>query len=292
MKHLFINPLFASLLFTGCMDTSNSPDCIPIDETSFLAEYAQKEGYTETESGLIYRIIEEGDGEIPQIDQYVFVTFTGKLVSGEQFANSDELSFFPLSDEVLPGIRGVLPGIREGLELMREGATYELVLPTELGFNNYPPPGSPIQCGAVLIYELTLDSFLRDVLTFLNENLDREDIEVTGSGLQYRIIEEGDSEANSPNAQNDVSVNYTGQLTNGYVFDQSTEDEPAQFSVDSSVIPGFSEGLQLMKPGAKYEFFLPPNLGYGNNPPRDRFGTLLIPPNVVLVFEVELLDVL
>ncbi|MEX2463606.1 MAG: FKBP-type peptidyl-prolyl cis-trans isomerase [Balneolaceae bacterium] len=270
------------------MDTSNSPDCTPIDETSFLAEYAQKEGYTETESGLIYRIIEEGDGEIPQIDQYVFVTFKGKLVSGEQFtptANSDELSFFPLGD-------GVLPGIREGLEMMREGATYELVLPTELGYNNNPPAGSPIRCGAVLIYELTLDSFLRDVVTFLNENLDREDIEVTGSGLQYRIIEEGDSEAESPNPQSDVSVNYTGKLTNDYIFDQSTEGNPAQFNV-AGVIDGFSEGLQLMKPGAKYEFFLPPNLGYGNNPPTDpQTRALVIPPNVVLVFEVELLEVL
>ncbi len=282
MKYYLTLLTFAAILFTGCMDTSNSPDCVPVDQTSYLTEYAQMEGYTVTDSGLIYKVVEMGDGEIPPVNQYVFITFQGKLVTGERFANVNELSFFPLNN-------GLLPGIFEGVSLMKEGSTYEFVMPTELAYNNDPPPNSPIQCGAVLIYEITLDSFLRDVDTFLEENAALEDIEVTNSGLQYRVIEEGEGE--NAGAVNNVRVFYEGKLTNGYVFDPGPDNTPEEFSV-SGVISGFSEGLQLMNEGSIYQFFIPPNLAYGNNPPRDANGRLVMPPNAILVFEVEMVEIL
>lgn len=277
MKYYLTILIFAAILFTGCVDANNDPDCIPVDESVFLEEYADREGFTRTESGLIYKVVEMGDGEIPQENQYVFVTYTGKLVTGESFERANELTFFQLSNELILGIR-------EGLSMMREGSTYELVLPPELAFGNNPPPNTIIQCGSVVIYEITLDSFLRDVDAFLEQNAAREDVIETESGLQYRVIEEG--EGDSPDQTSSVRVRYKGSLTNGVIFDQTTGDDTAELDVNL-VISGFTEGLLLMSEGSKYEFFLPPNLAYGNQPPSPA-----IPPNAILVFEVELVEIL
>jgi len=268
--------LFAALL-TGCLDASNSSDCVPVDERAFLAEYAQQEGVVELESGLLYRVIEEGDGEIPKENEVVFVNFTLSLITGETFAETGDLTFFTLNNDVLAGIR-------EALTIMKEGSTYELVLPPELAYGNRPPAGTPIRCGAVLVVEITLDSFLRDVDTFLSENAAREEVNVTDSGLQYRVIEEGDGD--SPNEASSVRIRYRGELTNGIVFDQTTGNNTVTFGV-SGLIAGFTEGLLLMSEGSKYELFIPPNLGYGNQAQGN-----VIPANSVLVFEVELVEVL
>lgn len=279
MKYYLTILLFVSILFTGCVDANNNNDCVPVDQTAVLMEYAETPGYEQTQSGLIYKVIEEGDGEIPQENQFVFVEFEGKLVSGDKFEETDGLIYFLLNN-------GVIPGLREGLSLMSEGSTYELVMPPELAFGDNPPNGTIIQCGAVVIYEITLDSFLRDVDTFLEQNAAREDVEinVTDSGLQYHVIEEGEGE--SPVLTDDVRVRYKGSLTNGVIFDQTEGDDTAEFNVNE-VIDGFTEGLLLMNEGAKFEFFLPPNLAYGNQPPGSA-----IPPNAILVFEVELVEIL
>jgi FKBP-type peptidyl-prolyl cis-trans isomerase len=276
LKKLIPYLLFAVLL-TGCLDASNSSDCVPVDERAFLAEYAQQEGVVERDSGLLYRVIEEGEGEIPKENEVVFVNFTLSLITGETFAETGDLTFFTLNNDVLAGIR-------EALTIMKEGSTYELVLPPELAYGNRPPAGTPIRCGAVLVVEITLDSFLRDVDTYLSENAARDDVNVTESGLQYRVIEEGDGD--SPNEASSVRIRYRGELTNGIVFDQTTGNNTVTFGV-SGLIAGFTEGLLLMSEGSKYEFFIPPNLGYGNQPQGN-----VIPANSILVFEVELVEVL
>lgn len=120
---------------------------------------------------------------------------------------------------------------------------------------------------------------------FLEENAQKEDVQVTDSGLQYRVIEEGSGV--SPSETSEVEVHYRGTLTNGEEFDSSYErGETATFPLNR-VIPGWTEGLQLMKEGATYEFFIPGELGYGNNPPPGS----IIKPGSVLIFEVELIDV-
>jgi FKBP-type peptidyl-prolyl cis-trans isomerase FkpA/FKBP-type peptidyl-prolyl cis-trans isomerase FklB len=105
-------------------------------------------------------------------------------------------------------------------------------------------------------------------------------VQVTESGLQYRIIEQGSG--SSPDANSQVRVNYTGKFTNGYVFDQSPP-EGTQINLQG-YISGFSEGIQLMQEGAIYELFVPADIGYGDNPPAT------IPQGAVLIFEVELLQ--
>ena len=119
---------------------------------------------------------------------------------------------------------------------------------------------------------------------FLAANKTNEGIQVTDSGLQYRVISEGTGE--SPTTRNQVTVHYTGKLIDGKVFDSSVErGEPAQFGV-TQVISGWVEGLQLMKTGAKYEFFIPQELAYGA-----QGSPGAIPPYSALIFEVELLSI-
>jgi FKBP-type peptidyl-prolyl cis-trans isomerase FklB len=119
---------------------------------------------------------------------------------------------------------------------------------------------------------------------FLEENKKKPGVKTTASGLQYKVEKEGTGA--QPKATDTVTVNYRGTLINGTEFDSSYKrGQPATFPV-SGVIKGWTEALQLMKTGAKYQLFIPPNLAYG-----ERSAGREIPPNSTLIFDVELLDV-
>lgn len=121
---------------------------------------------------------------------------------------------------------------------------------------------------------------------YLKQNATKDGVKVTESGLQYKVIQEGNV-LQWPNAHSRVRVHYEGRFIDGTVFDSSYQrGEPVEFGLDQ-VIPGWSEGVCLMKPGAKYEFALPAKLGYGEVGIPDR-----IPGNSVLLFTVELLAIL
>jgi FKBP-type peptidyl-prolyl cis-trans isomerase FklB len=129
------------------------------------------------------------------------------------------------------------------------------------------------------------DKNLVEGKAFLEANAKKEGVKVLENGLQYKVIKDGTG--NSPAATDKVKVNYKGTLVNGTEFDSSYKrGQPAEFQV-GRVIPGWTQGLQLMKEGAKWELYIPANLAYGENPP-----TPTIPPNSVLIFEVELLEVI
>lgn len=120
---------------------------------------------------------------------------------------------------------------------------------------------------------------------FLAENAARDGVSVTESGLQYEVIEE--AEGDKPTLESTVSVHYVGTLMDGTEFDSSVaRGEPAQFPLNG-VIPGWTEGLQLMNVGSKYRFVIPSDLAYG-----DRGAGQSIGPGETLVFEVELLEIL
>ena len=120
--------------------------------------------------------------------------------------------------------------------------------------------------------------------TFLAENATKDGITVTESGLQYEVISEGDGA--SPTAEDQVSIHYKGSLIDGTEFDSSYDrGQPATFGV-SGVIPGFSEGLQLMTVGSHYRLFIPSEIGYGPTGSGRNIG-----PNATLIFEVEMLEI-
>ena len=120
---------------------------------------------------------------------------------------------------------------------------------------------------------------------YLEEHGKREGVITTKSGLQYEVLTEGTGK--SPKATDKVRCHYEGRLTDGSVFDSSYQrGEPADFGLNQ-VIAGWTEGVQLMKEGAKYRFHIPYLLGYG-----ERGAGASIPPYATLVFEVELIKVL
>ena len=119
---------------------------------------------------------------------------------------------------------------------------------------------------------------------FLVENATKPGIKTTPSGLQYQVVRAVAANVAKPTPVDKVTVNYEGKLIDGKVFDSSYErHEPIDF-VLNEVIPGWTEGLQLMKPGEEFLFYIPPDIGYGA---RGAGGD--IPPNAALVFKVELL---
>ena len=119
---------------------------------------------------------------------------------------------------------------------------------------------------------------------FMADNAQRDGVEVTDSGLQYEVLEA--AEGDSPVATDVVTVHYQGTLIDGTEFDSSySRGEPATFPLDG-VIPGWTEGLQLMTVGSTYRFVIPPELAYG-----EQGAGQVIAPNSTLVFEVELLGI-
>ena len=128
-----------------------------------------------------------------------------------------------------------------------------------------------------------MDRNLEEAKAFLAKNAKEEGVKTLPSGLQYRVLREGSGR--SPKATDTVAVRYRGTLRDGTEFESTKPgDEPATFRVDG-VIPGWTEALQLMKEGARWQLFVPPELGYR------RRGLPNIPPNSALVFEIELVAV-
>lgn len=120
---------------------------------------------------------------------------------------------------------------------------------------------------------------------FLAKNKLNKNIKTTASGLQYEVLKEGDGKA-KPTASSTANVMYTGKLMDGTVFDSTDKNggKPIELNL-SGVIPGWTEGIQLMSKGAKYRFYLPSELAYGDNGAGG-----VIPPGATLIFDVELVD--
>lgn len=231
-----------------------------------------------TESGLKYEILTEGEGASPTAEDSVTVHYEGTLMDGTKFDSSydrGETITFPLNR--------VIKGWTEGLQLMKEGAKYKFIIPSELAYGE--EGGGSIPPNSDLIF--TVELFKVEVdegKIFLEENGKKAGIKTTESGLQYKVLLEGTGK--SPAATDRVTVHYEGTLIDGTKFDSSYDrGEPIDFGLNQ-VIRGWTEGVQLMKEGAKYKFFIPSDMAYG---PQGSPGA--IPPNAALIFTVELIRV-
>ena len=121
-------------------------------------------------------------------------------------------------------------------------------------------------------------------MEFLAKNAKKDKVITTASGLQYQILTEGKGTA--PVATDNVTVKYKGTLLDGTEFDSTEKHGGSATFPLNRVIKGWTEGVQLMKPGAKYRFFIPSNLAYG-----EEGAGRVIPPNAALIFEIELIKV-
>jgi peptidylprolyl isomerase len=234
-----------------------------------------------TASGLASKVLTAGTGtKHPKPEDKVTVHYSGWTKEGVLFDSSVERGesiSFPLN--------GVIPGWTEGVQLMVEGEKRRFWIPAELAYGERPrQPGAPAG-------QLTFDVELLSIKeappppeTPKDVAKAPADAKKTKSGLAYKVITPGKG-TESPTADDTVVVHYSGWTKDGKMFDSSVaRDEPARFPL-KGVIPGWTEGVQLMKQGDKVRFWIPADLAYGDPPKRP--GA----PAGQLTFDIELLEI-
>ncbi|MEM8636105.1 MAG: FKBP-type peptidyl-prolyl cis-trans isomerase, partial [Pseudomonadota bacterium] len=249
------------------------------------------DGVQTTESGVQYiELTSAPDGETkPTPSDTVIVDYDGRLAStGARFDGTlDD------GNPLLIQVNGVIPAWTETLQLMNPGDDWLVFIPSDLGYGERGTPGGPIPPNADLMFRINLKSFFGpqesdtaawDRLTPWNS--DAEGVQKTASGLEYVVVQSGPEDGTSPTPNNRAVVYYEGRLAEtGETFDSAyARGRFAEFGV-TQVIPGWTEALQLMKPGDRWMVYLPADIAYG---PR---ATGSIPANSDLIFEVQLMAV-
>jgi FKBP-type peptidyl-prolyl cis-trans isomerase len=232
-----------------------------------------------TESGLASKVLEAGSGQgHPVAADTVTVHYSGWTTDGEMFDSSvkrGEPTSFPLNR--------VIKGWTEGLQLMSIGEKRRFWIPAELAYGENPGGGRP---GGLLVFDvelLSVDKAPEPPKTPEDVAAVPESASLTESGLASRVLSKG-SGVTHPKKADMVTVHYSGWTLDGQLFDSSVlRGEPATFGL-FQVIPGWTEGVQLMVEGEKRRFWIPAKLAYGENP---QGGA----PGGMLVFDVELLKI-
>ena len=250
-------------MFTMTTDTPADVKAVPAD--------AEK-----TASGLASKVMKAGTGkEKPTAADTVEVHYAGWTLDGKLFdssLNRGQSISFPLN--------GVIKGWTEGVQLMTEGEIRRFWIPADLAYGENPGGGRP---GGMLVFDVELLSIKSAPKAPADVKAAPEDAEKTASGLASKVLEKGKGTTH-PAPTDNVSVHYSGWTTDGKLFDSSvTRGTPATFPLNR-VIPGWTEGVQLMVEGEKRRFWIPAKLAYGDNPPPGA-------PAGLLVFDVELLKI-
>ena len=273
-----IAAFLAAAIALPLTSTASAGDTYSMTDTpsdvSAVPENAEK-----TESGLASRVLKEGTGsDSPAAADTVTVHYSGWTTDGKMFDSSvkrGQPSSFPLNR--------VIKGWTEGLQLMVIGETRRFWIPADLAYGENPGGGRP---GGLLVFDIELLEIQKapeppkvpeDVASV------PDNAEVRDNGLASRVITAG-SGSTKPKKSDMVTVHYSGWTTDGQLFDSSVaRGQPATFGLNQ-VIPGWTEGVQLMVEGEKRRFWIPAKLAYGESP---RGGA----PAGMLVFDVELLKV-
>jgi FKBP-type peptidyl-prolyl cis-trans isomerase len=221
-----------------------------------------------TASGLASKVIAPGSGkDHPVKDDVVTIHYTGWKTDGTMFDSSvarGKPASFPVAR--------VIAGFSEGLQLMVPGEKRRLWIPEALAYKGAREPKG------MLVFDIELI----DIPTKAPSDVKAApaDAKKTASGLAYKVLKQGTG-GRHPKANSQVTVHYTGWTTDGKMFDSSVvRGEPATFGLDG-VIPGWTEGLQLMYEGEKSRFWIPEKLAYGGKSA----------PYGMLVFDVELMKI-
>lgn len=230
---------------------------------------------TKTASGLAYKVLQPGTGtEHPGAADRVTVNYTGWTTDGKMFDSS-----VPRGAPAAFGLDQVIPGWTEGMQLMTVGEKVRFWIPKELAYNDQPnkPAG-------MLVFDVELVDFKKAPPVPADVAAPSKGAKKTASGLAYKVLQKGTGK-DHPTATSRVTVNYTGWTKEGKMFDSSVlRGKPASFAL-GQVIPGWTEGVQLMVVGEKTRFWIPANIAYGDTPKRP--GA----PSGQLTFEIELVSI-
>lgn len=256
----------------------------------FLEKIGDKyPGTSQTESGLIYKMTKNGEGETPVSGNKVALHYTGYLEDGTKFESSyDRGTPFIFVYKTQP----ILPAWEEAIAMMKAGGEMKVVLPPWLGFGPQGkgaiPPNAILEFDLVLVEVIDVEAETKKLNAEFKESMSKEYPKAiqTSSGLMYIIEKKGNGTFASKGQE--VEVHYTGYLTNGDKFDSSKDrDQPFKFPLGQGrVIKGWDEGIGLIDVGGKIKLIIPYWLAYGEQgrPPQ-------IPPAATLIFEVEMLGV-
>jgi FKBP-type peptidyl-prolyl cis-trans isomerase len=249
----------------------NPDDIPPPDDVKAPPADAQK-----TPSGLAYKVEKPGTGkDKPTPVDTVEVHYTGWTTDGRMFDSSvkrGQPAKFPVG--------GVIKGWTEGLQLMTVGEKARFWIPANLAYGETPGGGRP---AGMLVFDVELLGVTSPPKVPEDVAAAPKNAKKTKSGIAYRVLKKGTGKEH-PKASSTVEVHYSGWTTDGKMFDSSVaRGQPATFPL-SGVIPGWTEGVQLMVVGEKTRFWIPGNLAYDNSP---RPGA----PKGTLVFDIELLSI-
>ncbi len=284
------------LLLNACIRDDSEE--LKEQEERLLEKYLLDHGITQepTASGLYFILLEDTVGVSPTITDVVEFEYTGRLVDNRVFGTTykdiaeDEDIY---SENVIYGpvrliLQSSLPGLAEGFQLMQEGEKAMMIIPSDLAYRGNSI--GIISRFSTLIFTIHLQKVIPDPLAYENIQIknfmDERGLsgEPTASGLYYfpSVVGEGE---NVPYGSR-VDVYYKGYYLDGRVFDSNLDDpSPLTVTVPSDfIIPGWSEGLQLMKKGSKGTLIVPYEQAYG------ALGTSLISPYMTMVFYMEVVD--
>src|SRR2546422_7921442 len=266
MRHRYAVSAQALLLFTICT-------LVPSAQTKTLEVIppppdvaAPPADATKTASGLATKVITPGSGkDHPTKDDLVTIHYTGWKTDGTMFDSSvaaGKPAIFPVGR--------VIAGFSEGIQLMVPGETRRLWIPEALAYKGAREPKG------MLVFDVELLGIPSRAPA--DVKAPPADAIKTASGLAYKVLQQGIN-AKHPRSSSQVTVHYTGWTADGKMFDSSVvQGKPATFALDG-VIPGWTEGLQLMAEGGKTRFWIPAKLAFEGQPSR---------PQGMLVFDVEL----
>lgn len=235
-----------------------------------------------TETGLKVTDIREGEGGLPEEGDIVSIRYTGWYLDGKQFDSTERLGA-PLKARI--GNKELLPGLDEGVATMRKGGKRVLILPPNLAYGEEGRPGV-VPPNAWIKFEVELVDIQPGPPPILPWNDAGKEIVATQTGLQFVDFEMGQGEF--PELGSTVVVQYSGFLDDGTLFDSTyRQGGPVEFELSvERLIPGWVEGLLSMQAGGKRKLIIPPFLGYGSK----GYGKA-IPPNVTLIYDIELLEI-
>ena len=241
---------------------------VPVPEDVAAAPASAKK----TASGLAYRVLKPGTGKKhPSASDRVEVHYSGWTTDGKMF-DSSVVRGKPLS----LSLANVIPGWTEGVQLMVVGEKTRFWIPEALAYKGQPGPPA-----GMLVFDIELLGITEGPKTPPDVAAPPMDAKRTASGLAYKVLKPG-SGTTHPTRTSQVTVHYSGWTTDGKMFDSSVgRGEPATFGLNE-VIPGWTEGVQLMVQGEKTRFWIPEALAYKGQPGR---------PAGMLVFDVELISI-